>query len=94
VLISTSIHANALVKGLRARWDIQRRILGEEVHWLERHLEDLARHDGEVFDPGNMVDTELDEKNDVIIDDILVPVRPRADTSAAAGLICVFATRV
>jgi len=36
---------NTLVELLLTWWDINSRVLREEVHWLQPHLDNLARHD-------------------------------------------------
>lgn len=66
----------ALVEGLVARRYIQRRVLVEEVHRLHMDLQNLTRHDREVFDPGNVIDARLNVENKVGILDVLVPPCP------------------
>lgn len=46
---------DTLVRVLRARRNIQSRVLIKEVHRLERHFDDFARHDWEVFDARDLI---------------------------------------
>ena len=82
------IQSRTLIECLRTRRHIQSRILVEKVHRLESHLQDLARHDGEIFDSRDMIDAKLDKE------DVLVTRGPGSHTGAAAGLVRVLSTGV
>ena len=43
-----------LIKLLRRRRNVNRRVPVEEIDGLERDLDDFARHDGKVFDAGDL----------------------------------------
>jgi hypothetical protein len=77
----------ALVEVLVARWHIKCWVLVEEVHRLHVDLQDLARHDREVFNSGHVVDSSLNVENEVCVFDILVPVCPRSHSGASARLV-------
>jgi len=51
------------------------------------NLEDLDGHDGEILDARDMVDAELDPNDDVVVENIILAISPRAHTGAAAGLV-------
>ena len=87
-------HETALIENLRARRNINRRILIEEIHRFEMDLHDLARHDGEILHPRNMINPELHPEHDVLVNDVILPVRPSTHACAAAGLVRVPAARV
>ena len=53
-LVMLFTEQDTLVEILCRRRDINRRVPVEEIDGLERYLEDLARHDWEVFDAGNL----------------------------------------
>jgi hypothetical protein len=84
----------ALVEILVARWHIQCWVLVEEVHRLHVDLQDLARHDREVFNSGDVVDSSLNVENEVCVFDILVPICPRSHSGASARLVGVQSSRV
>ena len=85
--IPTPTEKRALALPLRRRRHIQRRVLGEEIHRHQAHLHDLARHDGEVLDPGDVLQAELHPDDDVGVHDAVLAVRPRPDPLPAAGLV-------
>lgn len=87
-------HERAPVERLVARRHVERGVPVEEVDRLQLHLDDLARHDGEVFDPRHVLQPELHPQHNVRVHDGLPPVRPRAHAGAAAGLVRVLAAGV
>lgn len=78
-----------LVESLLARRNIQCRILIEEIHRLQMHLDDLARHDREILDTRDMVDTKLDPDDNILVENVVLAISPCPHTVAATGLISV-----
>lgn len=93
-LLVPLLRARRAVEALLARRDVQRRVAVEEVDGLERDLEDLDGHDGEVLDARHVVDAELHEDDDVGVDGRVAAVRPAAHAGAAARLVGVEAAGV
>ena len=87
-------HETTLVENLRARRHVNRGVLIEEVHRFEMHLHDLARHDGEVLHPRDMINPELDPEDNILVDDVVLAVRPGTHTGATARLVGVEAAGV
>lgn len=85
---------SALVEDLLTRRYVQRRIPLEEIHRLQADLDDLARHDWKILNSRNVIDAKLDPDDDIFINHIVFPVRPRAHTRTSTRLICVPASRV
>lgn len=85
---------HALVEALLAGRHVQRGVLGEEVHGLQGHLDDLHGHDGEVLDAGHVVDAELDPDDDVLVLDVVLARGEGAHAGAAARLVGVLAAGV
>lgn len=83
-----------LVELLSTRRHIHSRVSIKEVDRLQANLDDLTRHDWEVFNSGDVVDAELDKDNKIFVDDVVFAVGPAAYTSATTGLVCVFAAGV
>ena len=79
---------------LPRRRHIQRRVPIKEIHRFERHRDDLARHDGEILHARHVLQSELDEDDEVGVGDVFVAAGPGAYAVAAPGLVCVFAARV
>lgn len=79
------------IKILVTRGHIQRRILIKEIHRLQRHFDNLARHDGEVLDTHNVLQAELHPDDNIVVDDVFLAISPGTDTGTATGLIGVFA---
>jgi len=68
---------------------VKRRVLIEEVDRFERDLDNLARHDREIFNSRDVIDTKLNKEDNVFINHLIFVTGPRTNTSSAAGLICV-----
>lgn len=85
---------SAPVELLVAGRDVKGGVLIEEVDGFERHLYDLARHDGEVLDAGDVLEAELEPEHNVCIHDVVAAVGPRAHAGAAARLVGVLAAGV
>ena len=85
---------HTLINSLLARGHIDRRIALEEVHRLQRHPDDLARHDREILHSHDVLQPELDPNYDILIDDVILTVGPGTHAGAAAGLVRVFAAGV
>jgi hypothetical protein len=65
-----------LVERLRTRWNTQRGVFIEKVDRLQVDRQDLTRHDREVLNARNMIDTRLDIHHKVGISDVLVSLAP------------------
>lgn len=85
---------NTLVEALLRGWHIQRGVLGEEIDWFQSNLDDLHRHDGEVFNPWYVVDTKLDPDDNVIILHVILTISERTHTGTTARLVGVFSSGV
>ena len=85
---------SASVKLLITRRDIERGVLIKEIDRLQRHLDDLAGHDGEVLNACHVLQPKLQPQHDILVDDLVLAVRPRPHTSPAARLVRVFAAGV
>jgi hypothetical protein len=83
-----------LVELLGTRRHIHSRVSIKEVDRLQTDLDNLTRHNREVFNSRDMVNAELDKYNKIFVDDVVFAVGPAAYTSAAAGLVCVFAAGI
>ena len=84
----------APIEFLITRRDVERGVPVEEVDRLQRHLDHLARHDGEVLDARHVLQPELQPEHNVGVDDGLPAVRPRAHPGAPARLVRVLAAGV
>lgn len=87
-------HQGGLVEVLFRGGHVQGRVLVEEVDRFQADLEDLARHDGEVFDAGDVVDAELDPDDNVLVLDAVPAGRETSDPRASPRLVRVPASRV
>ena len=84
----------APVELLVAGRDVERGVPFEEVDGLELHLDDLARHDGEVLGARHVLEPELEPEDNVRVDDGIAPPRPRAHARPAPRLVRVLAAGV
>ena len=57
-------------------------------------MDDLARHDGEIFHAGGMLQSELNVQHQIRVLDVFLAVGPGADAVAATGLVGVVAAGV
>lgn len=85
---------SASVKLLIAWRDIERRVPIKEIDRLQLHLDNLARHDWEILNARDMLQTKLQPHHYILIHDGLLTVRPGAYPGPAAGLVRVFAAGV
>ena len=85
---------SAPIELLAARRHVERGVPVEEVDRLQLHLDDLARHDGEILDARDVLQPKLQPHDDVLVQDGLPAVRPRAHPGPAAGLVRVPAAGV
>lgn len=85
---------DTLIERLVTRRHIERGILVEEIHRPHHHLDDLARHDGEILNPGDMIDAKRDPNDHIRVLDIVAAVGPGAHAGAAARLVGVLAAGV
>lgn len=88
------LRARAAVEALLARWHVNGRVAVEEVDRLERHFQLFGGHNREVLRSRHMINTELNEDDDVGVDGGIVAGGPGADTGAAARLVGVAAAGV
>ena len=93
-LVMCVSHETTLVENLRTRRNVNRRILVKEIDRFEMDLHDLTRHHREILYARDMVDSELHPEHDILVNDIVLPVRPRAHARPAARLVRVPAARV
>ena len=84
----------APIELLITRRDIERGVPVKEIDRLQRHLDDLARHDWEILHARHMLQPELQPHHYILIHDGLPAVRPRAHPGPAAGLVRVLAAGV
>ena len=82
------------IEFLITRRHIERRVLVEKVDGLQLHLDDLARHDGEILDACHVLQAKLHPHDDILVHNGLLAIRPRAHAGAAARLIRVLAAGV
>jgi hypothetical protein len=83
-----------LVELLGTRRHIHSRVSIKEVDRLQANLDNLTRHDWEVFNAWDVVDAELNKHNEIFIDDVVFAVSPAAYASASTGLVGIFAAGV
>lgn len=79
---------------LITRRDIKRGIPIKEIDRLQLHLDNLTRHDWEIFHARHMLQSELQPHDYILVHDGLLAVRPGAHPGPAAGLVRVFAAGV
>lgn len=82
------------VELLIARRDVERGVPVEEVDRLQLHLDDLARHDGEILRAGHVLEPKLQPDDNVRVHDGLRAPGPRAHPGPAARLVRVLAPGV